>query len=194
MGKDSTVDSRPAASGAQASAGSPVKEGMSPAETLLAIYKQLCDWRAFSAGKVKKLSAERRDELAKMYAPLIEVKPPAPLVGERPGGKLTKGNVNCNLPNLRSAGILTGKLRPEGPRMLVDLFTGMGGGAELELLELRLHELDGVADIVVVTESSFGNRCDQKELHFQRQKERFAQFLPKILHVVTDRCPDYMKK
>ena len=28
--------------------------------------------------------------------------------------------------------------------MLVDLFTGMGGGAELELLELRLHELDGL--------------------------------------------------
>ena len=67
------------------------------------------------------------------------------------------------MPYLLGAGVLTGKLRPEGPRKVVDLFTGMGGGAELELLELRLHELDGVADIVVVTESRFGNRCDKKD-------------------------------
>jgi len=76
---------------------------------------------------------------------------------------------------------------------LVDVFTGMGGGAELDLLELRLHELDGVVDVFVVTESRFGNHGDRKALHFERKKKRFEKFLPKILHVVTDNCRKYVQ-
>jgi len=69
----------------------------------------------------------------------------------------------------------------------------MGGGPELDLLELRLHELDGVVDVFVVTESHYGNHGDLKPLHFEAQKERFSAFLPRIVHVVTDDCPKYVK-
>jgi len=160
---------------------------------LLGIYKQLCLWNCSTAGSVKKkLSAEQRDHLLQMYAPLIEAAPSSPLVDKRPGGPLDVNAADCSNPEFKQ--LLTGRKRPEGPRFVVDIFTGMGGGPELDLLELRLHEMDGVADIVVVTESRFGNRCDRKLLHFDRQKQRFAAFLPRIVHVVTDRCPTYFGK
>lgn len=142
------------------------------------------------------MSAEQRDRLADMYAPLVEATPPGGIVDKvRPGGTLSgQHKVDCSSKSLGLSEVLTGHLRREGPRTVVDLFTGMGGGAELDLLELRLHELDGIADIIVVTESRFGNRCDKKLLHFERQRARFEQFLPRILHVVTDRCPRYQEK
>lgn len=182
---------KPPQAGVQGSKDTDVRD--SPlARALLEIYRQLCAWRCSGAGGVKRLSSEQRNQLAAMYTPLIQVEPPAPLVGQRPGGRPTADSVDCKAREFSH--ILTGRKRPEGPRVVVDVFTGMGGGPELELLELRFHELDGVADIFVVTESHYGNHGDQKPMHFQAQRERFTAFLPRILHVRTDECPKYLKE
>ena len=60
---------------------------------------------------------------------------------------------------------------------------------ELELLELRLHELDEVVDRFVIVEATttFTNR--PKPLHFADNRERFAAFAHKIIHVVVEDSP-----
>jgi beta-1,4-mannosyl-glycoprotein beta-1,4-N-acetylglucosaminyltransferase len=72
---------------------------------------------------------------------------------------------------------------------------------ELDLLEIRLNELDPVVDRFVLCESSATFRGRPKPLHFQENRERFAPFLDKIEHVVVDDMPegreteaDYFKK
>jgi len=158
------------------------------AALLLKVYKQLCAWGANGAGAVKRLSSEQRNTLSELYTPLIELDPPAPLLGSRPGGRLTAEKAKCE--NVK---LFTGRKRPQGPRVIVDVFTGMGGGPELDLLELRLHELDGVADVYVVTESNFGNHGDRKPMHFDNKKDRFSAFADRILSVKTSRCEKYTK-
>ncbi|WCT73004.1 hypothetical protein PQ455_15390 [Sphingomonas naphthae] len=57
---------------------------------------------------------------------------------------------------------------------------------EIDLLEIRLNELDPVIDVFVIVESNTTFQGDAKPLHFQDNKERFARFLPKIRHFVFD--------
>jgi beta-1,4-mannosyl-glycoprotein beta-1,4-N-acetylglucosaminyltransferase len=61
---------------------------------------------------------------------------------------------------------------------------------ELELLDLRLHELDGVADKFVLVESTRTFSNQPKPLHFQENRARFAEFASRIIHVVVDDAPD----
>jgi beta-1,4-mannosyl-glycoprotein beta-1,4-N-acetylglucosaminyltransferase len=73
---------------------------------------------------------------------------------------------------------------------------------ELDLLEVRLNELDAVVDRFVLCESPYTFRGQPKPLVFQENRARFARFLPKIEHVVVDDLPlgggnkerDYFKK
>lgn len=73
---------------------------------------------------------------------------------------------------------------------------------ELDLLEVRLNELDSVVDRFVLCESPYTFRGQPKRLVFQENRARFARFLPKIEHVVVDDLPlggghkerDYFKK
>jgi beta-1,4-mannosyl-glycoprotein beta-1,4-N-acetylglucosaminyltransferase len=73
---------------------------------------------------------------------------------------------------------------------------------ELDLLEVRLNELDGVVDRFVLCESPYTFRGQPKPLVFQENRARFARFLPKIEHVVVNDLPlggrkkehDYFKK
>jgi beta-1,4-mannosyl-glycoprotein beta-1,4-N-acetylglucosaminyltransferase len=60
---------------------------------------------------------------------------------------------------------------------------------ELELLELRLHELSGVVDkfVLVETTRTFSNK--PKSLIFQENRSRFKEFQDKIIHVVVDDMP-----
>jgi len=76
----------------------------------------------------------------------------------------------------------------------------MGGGPELDLLELRLWEINAslgeglhppMKDVYVISESAYGLRGDQKPLHFTRQRERFRNFLPQIEHILLDNCTKY---
>jgi len=65
---------------------------------------------------------------------------------------------------------------------------------ELDLLEIRLHELNDVVDRFVLVEATRTFQKKEKPLYFQENKERFAAFLPKIEHIVVDKYPTFFKK
>jgi beta-1,4-mannosyl-glycoprotein beta-1,4-N-acetylglucosaminyltransferase len=73
----------------------------------------------------------------------------------------------------------------KAPR-LFDCFTFFN---ELDILELRLAELDGVVDQFVIAEGTKTFRGDTKPLHFEKNARRFQGYLPKIKHVVIDDFP-----
>lgn len=58
---------------------------------------------------------------------------------------------------------------------------------ELDLLEIRLNELDSVVDRFVIVEAELTHNGDAKPLYFQNNKARFAKFADKIIHVVVTR-------
>lgn len=60
---------------------------------------------------------------------------------------------------------------------------------ELELLELRLHELTGVVDRFVVVEATRTFTGKPKPLHFQENAQLFRTFNDQIIHVVVDDLP-----
>lgn len=61
---------------------------------------------------------------------------------------------------------------------------------ELELLEVRLQELDPVVDRFVLAEAPRTHSNQPKPLYFQENRERFKKYLPKITHIVVDDLPD----
>lgn len=56
---------------------------------------------------------------------------------------------------------------------------------ELDLLDLRLHELDSVVDKFVLVESTSTFSGKRKPLYYQQNQSRFAKFKNKIIHVVV---------
>jgi beta-1,4-mannosyl-glycoprotein beta-1,4-N-acetylglucosaminyltransferase len=60
---------------------------------------------------------------------------------------------------------------------------------ELDLLEIRLNELDTLVDYFVITEAETTFSGNQKPLYFEENKEKFAKFLPKIVHQVVRDIP-----
>lgn len=65
---------------------------------------------------------------------------------------------------------------------------------ELDLLELRLEELDSFVDCFVLVESTRTFQKKPKELIFEKNKERFKKYLPKIRHIVVDFFPGFFAK
>jgi beta-1,4-mannosyl-glycoprotein beta-1,4-N-acetylglucosaminyltransferase len=65
---------------------------------------------------------------------------------------------------------------------------------ELDLLEIRLNELDSVVDRFVLVEATRTFQKKPKPLYFAENKQRFARFLPKIEHVVVDHYPHFFSK
>ena len=57
---------------------------------------------------------------------------------------------------------------------------------ELEMLECRLRELDGKVHKTVVVEARTTHRGDPKPLHYMDNRERFAPWADRIIHVVAD--------
>lgn len=64
---------------------------------------------------------------------------------------------------------------------------------ELDQLEIRLNELDKEVDYFILVEGTETHSGLTKSLHFDENKERFEKFLPKIIHIVVDRWPEYIK-
>lgn len=60
---------------------------------------------------------------------------------------------------------------------------------ELDLLEIRLNELDSVVDRFVLCEAPITFKGNPKPLHFAENRDRFKPFLHKITHVVIDDMP-----
>lgn len=64
---------------------------------------------------------------------------------------------------------------------------------ELDLLEIRLHELDSIVDYFILSESTKTHSGKDKPLYFSQNKQRFEPFLPKIVHqVITDTPSNYL--
>jgi beta-1,4-mannosyl-glycoprotein beta-1,4-N-acetylglucosaminyltransferase len=71
--------------------------------------------------------------------------------------------------------------------MIYDCFTFFN---ELDLLEIRLHELNDVVDRFVLLEGTVTFTNKKKKLYFEENKERFKKFINKITHVVVEDSPD----
>ena len=69
---------------------------------------------------------------------------------------------------------------------IYDCFSFMN---ELDLLELRLNELDPVVDYFVLAEATVTHSGKPKPLHFREHKPRFDRFAKKIIHLVIDDMP-----
>jgi beta-1,4-mannosyl-glycoprotein beta-1,4-N-acetylglucosaminyltransferase len=66
-------------------------------------------------------------------------------------------------------------------RQIFDCFTFFN---ELDLLEIRLHELGSIVDRFVIAEAPVTFRGKPKPLHFQENQDRYAPFLDRITHIV----------
>jgi len=60
---------------------------------------------------------------------------------------------------------------------------------ELELLSYRLHILKNVVDFFVIVESTHTFSGKEKNLFFHENKDKFADFADKIIHIVVDDLP-----
>lgn len=60
---------------------------------------------------------------------------------------------------------------------------------ELELLDIRLHEMSRVVDKFVLVESTVTFTGNQKKLYFENNKSRYSEYLDKIIHVVVSDSP-----
>ena len=65
---------------------------------------------------------------------------------------------------------------------------------ELDLLEIRLNELDSVVDVFVLVEATRTFQKKPKPLYYEENKKRFEKFNHKIHHVVVDTYPNFFAK
>jgi beta-1,4-mannosyl-glycoprotein beta-1,4-N-acetylglucosaminyltransferase len=66
--------------------------------------------------------------------------------------------------------------------MLIDTFMFYN---EFDVLQLRLESLDAYVDKFVLVESEVNHVGGRKELFFDKNKERYSKWLPKIVHIVV---------
>ncbi len=62
---------------------------------------------------------------------------------------------------------------------------------EVDILKLRLHILDPYVDRFVIEEATTTFSGEPKELCFEKNKEQFREFLPKIDYIVVDEDRDF---
>jgi beta-1,4-mannosyl-glycoprotein beta-1,4-N-acetylglucosaminyltransferase len=72
--------------------------------------------------------------------------------------------------------------------MIVDTFMFYN---ELDVLEIRLATLDPYVDFFVLVEAEVNHVGGDKELFFEKNKDRFSKWIRKIRHIVVkkDECP-----
>lgn len=70
--------------------------------------------------------------------------------------------------------------------MIYDCFSFFN---ELDLLEIRLNTLDKVVDKFILVESTLTHTGNPKPLYYAKNKDRFAQFSDRIIHIVVDDFP-----
>ena len=73
------------------------------------------------------------------------------------------------------------------PRRIYDAFQFFN---ELDMLEIRLHELENVVYRFILVEATRTHSNHPKPLHFALNKDRFAPFRDKIIHIVVDDLPN----
>ncbi len=60
---------------------------------------------------------------------------------------------------------------------------------EIDILKLRLHIMDPIVDKFIIEEATVTFSGEPKELCFEKNKELFREFLPKIEYIVVDNSP-----
>lgn len=60
---------------------------------------------------------------------------------------------------------------------------------ELDILKLRIHILDPIVDRFIIEEATVTFSGEPKELCFEKNREMFREFLPKITYLVVDDSP-----
>lgn len=70
--------------------------------------------------------------------------------------------------------------------MIIDAFTFFN---ELDILEIRLRELYDVVDRFVLVEATHTHKGDTKPLSYATNRQRFAQWNDKIVHIVVGDLP-----
>jgi len=70
--------------------------------------------------------------------------------------------------------------------MVFDCFTFFN---ELDLLEIRLNELAGIVDRIVIVESTRTFSGQSKRLYYAENRDRYKRFADRIIHVVVDDMP-----
>ena len=72
-----------------------------------------------------------------------------------------------------------------GRGVIYDCFTFFN---ELDLLDIRLHELASTVDVFVLAEAPLTFQGQPKPLVFQEHRNRYRTYLDKIRHVVVTTC------
>lgn len=67
--------------------------------------------------------------------------------------------------------------------MIIDTFTFW---KELDILEIRLNELNSVVDKFILVEAAHTQSMQSKPYYFEENKSRFDKFLDKIIHIKVD--------
>lgn len=65
---------------------------------------------------------------------------------------------------------------------------------ELDILEIRLNELDSQVDYFVIVEAELTHQYKEKPLYFEENKQKFKPFLNKIIHIVVNADQFYKPK
>ena len=60
---------------------------------------------------------------------------------------------------------------------------------ELDILKLRLHILSPIVDKFIIEEATVTFSGESKELCFEKNRDMFAEFLPKIEYIIVDDSP-----
>eukprot|EP00128_Syssomonas_multiformis_P017639 Colp12_sorted_trinity150504_noHs@30333 len=84
--------------------------------------------------------------------------------------------------NSAYSSILTGRKRSSPVRIVWSFLFS----AEVQLLEINLHELDDVVDIFILHESTVTHRGARKPLYYDRASAQFRKFHHKLVHNVYD--------
>lgn len=156
---------------------------------LTIFYGLLCCWGGDS-GKLphgKNIDLARREALIDLVAQAVGEEPAAPLMQLE---RKSPVEPDCKNPQWHPV-LFTGSRRTQAPSPVIDVISGVGGGAELDLLEIRFYELRGLVDLFVVSESAFNFRGDRKPRLFADNKDRFKAFLPSVLYLDLDQCSFY---
>lgn len=74
----------------------------------------------------------------------------------------------------------------ELPKNLLDCFLF---NEELDLLEIRLNELDPYVNLFILVEANKTHRGDPKPYHYEENYKRFTDFANKILHIKIEDLP-----
>lgn len=71
-------------------------------------------------------------------------------------------------------------------RKIIDCFTFYN---EIEMLKYRLNTLNEQVDYFVIVEATLTHAGHEKEMYFEKNKDLFATFKDKIIHIVVDDFP-----